>query len=84
MKNEMNTQELNDIKEILEEVGTYIEEITPETKLDELILDSMSLISFYVEVEEKFNIFLPEDIYSKRLDEFTVSKFWSDVILANA
>lgn len=79
MMSEITENGLNDIREILEDIGTYIEDISPETKLEEVILDSMSLISFYVEIEERFNVFLPEDIYSKKLSEYTISMFWNDI-----
>ena len=38
------------------------ENLTPETRLDELGIDSMSLLELMFEVEDKYNIHLPDDV----------------------
>lgn len=73
-------EDMKNIVEILENIGTYLESVNEDMMMGELILDSMSLISFYVELEEKYNLFLPEDIYSKKLDEYSLSQFWTDIM----
>ncbi len=76
----IDEEDMKNIIEILENIGTYLEFVSEDMMMDELILDSMSLISFYIELEEKYNIFLPEDVYSKKLDEYSLSQFWTDIM----
>ncbi len=79
-KNTANDEYLCVIEEVLNEVGVYAEEMNPEMKMDELILDSMSLVSFYVELEARLDICLPDEIYSVKLSEYTVERFWNEMI----
>ncbi|MBQ1339482.1 MAG: hypothetical protein IIY35_02530 [Ruminococcus sp.] len=73
-------KDIEQIGEILDSIGIFVEELTPDMRMDEIILDSMSLVSFYVELEEKYGFYLPDDVYSKRLSELTLNSFWTDVI----
>ena len=51
-----------DLKEILtEKFSVPVENIRPEAKLNELGLDSLDLIEVLFEVEEKFDIRIPQD-----------------------
>lgn len=79
-KNASADEYISVIEEILNEVGVYVEEIAPDVKMDELILDSMSLVSFYVELEGKLDICLPDEIYSVNLSEYTVERFWNEMV----
>lgn len=73
-------KDIAQIGEILDSIGIFVEEITPDMRMDEIILDSMSLVSFYVELEEKYSFYLPDNVYSKRLSEMTLNTFWLDII----
>lgn len=82
MENEVIIPEkdIEQIREILDCIGIFVEELTPDMRMDEIILDSMSLVSFYVELEVQYGFYLPDDVYSKRLSELTLNSFWTDVI----
>lgn len=51
------------LREILQRrIGTPPEQITPESKLEEIGVDSLLLLDLMFEMEDKFNVKLPNDL----------------------
>lgn len=65
----------NHIKEILVEtffdIGIDQSNITPKTKIMDIIADSLTYISFFSILEEKMEIEMPDEVYS--LDIYSLS-----------
>lgn len=59
----MNNDNLNIIKDYLERhADNPPENLTLETKLDELGIDSMGLLELIFEIEDKYGIRLPDNV----------------------
>ena len=57
----MNRELYDKIKEMLEEMNPYVE-LTEDTKLlEEGILDSMAIFAFVTNLEDVFDILIPDD-----------------------
>ena len=53
----MNTDLKNDVKSLIaEHFGIDIAKLTPETEIASLGIDSLSMIEFMFQMEEKFNV----------------------------
>lgn len=72
--------EIGIISDILDNIGIYIEDVLPDMKMDEIILDSLSLVSFYIELEGKYDFYLPDDLYAKNISDYTLEDFWVQVV----
>lgn len=72
--------EIGIISDILDNIGIYIEDVLPDMKMDEIILDSLSLVSFYIELEGKYDFCLPDDLYAKNISDYTLEDFWVQVV----
>ncbi len=72
---------LQKVEEIMEDIGIYLEEFDPNYLINDVILDSLSAISFYIAVEDAFQIVIPDQIYSEKLGEYTIQDFCEKVIM---
>ncbi len=57
------------IIEALNEVGCLVDDYNPNEKISDYITDSLSLISFIVNIEDKFNCNIDAENLSKKLYE---------------
>lgn len=73
----------NMIKTALENAGVYVQENDFSMKLTirDLIEDSLSFISFFVEIESLFDIEIPDEFYNRDVFGYTLEQFLHDVIL---
>lgn len=61
----MNKDSYEKVKELLEEMNPYAE-ITQDTMLlEEKVLDSMAIFAFVTELEDAFEIEIPDDAITK-------------------
>lgn len=63
------------IIEALNEIGCLIETYSDDDKLSEYIVDSLSLISFIVNIEEKFECEIDAELLTKTLYEKSMKDF---------
>lgn len=66
--------ELNEIKKLLSEKGIN-ENITLETKFQDLNLDSLDLINLIIDAEKRYNIRIPDDKLSSILTVADLLRF---------
>lgn len=64
-----------EILEILHNIGIYIEDIELDYKIEDMIEDSLSFISFFIELENKYNVEFPEVFF----EEMTYQKTLLDI-----
>lgn len=69
------------VETIMDDVGIYLEEFDPKYLISDVILDSLSAISFYIGVENAFNIEIPDEMYTEKLGDLTIEEFCKNVIL---
>jgi acyl carrier protein len=69
------------VEMIMDDVGIYLEEFNPKYLISDVILDSLSAISFYIGVENAFMIEIPDEIYTEKLGDYTIEEFCKNVIL---
>lgn len=63
---------LDKIIEALDNAGVYIKDITGQEKLGDLIQDSLTYVTFVLEIERIFDVELDEDFYSDKVFESTL------------
>lgn len=71
------------IKQALGNSGVYIldEDFSMGLTIHDLIEDSLTFISFFVEIENIFEIVIPDDAYSEKIFEYTLSRFVDEIIV---
>lgn len=67
-------ENINKIKCILENIGVYCNEIDENTVLHEFIEDSITFVSFFVEIESEYNIEIPDQFYTKDVMSYPIIK----------
>ena len=72
---------LQKVEEIMDNIGIYLEEFKPIYLISDVILDSLSAISFYIGVEDAFQIEIPDEMYTDKLGEYTIEEFCQKVII---
>lgn len=76
----MNNAEVLKIKEALENTGIYIEDFDAEAKLKEYLVDSLTFVSFFIEIENLFTIELPDEFYSQDMLEITIHELINKIL----
>lgn len=69
------------LENILDNIGVYLEEFSKELKIKDVILDSLSNISFYLEIEKEFNIAIPDQVYSTDISEYRLDELVEKIIV---
>jgi len=69
--------------EILNDVGVYIDEVTPEMTISELIEDSLTFLSFFIELEKEYQIELPDEFFSEDINEKSIADI-KEMVMAMA
>lgn len=64
--------ELDKIKKAFENVGIYTEGIDETNKLKEYLVDSLTFISFFVEIENIYDIEIPDNFYNQDTLEMSI------------
>jgi acyl carrier protein len=72
--------DIQKIEMILDKIGVYLEEFDAALHIKDIILDSLSMISFFIEVEESFQIWIPDEVYSIDISEYTIEEFLEKVV----
>lgn len=70
------------LKTALQNAGVYVEDsdFSMTLQIRDYIEDSLSFISFFVEVETLFEIEIPDEFYNQKIYDYTLEKFVSEVI----
>jgi acyl carrier protein len=70
------------LKEALQNIGVYIahEDFSLDLKIRDFIEDSLTFISFFVEIENLFDIEIPDEVYSETVYDYTLRYFVQEVI----
>lgn len=63
-----------ELLEILHEIGIYVEQIKMDYKIEDLIEDSLSYISFFIELESRYNIEFPEDFFAVNIYQMSFAE----------
>jgi acyl carrier protein len=74
-------ENLRKISNILDTVGVYLEKFSGDLKIKDVLLDSLSTISFYLEVENEFGVVIPDEIYTMDLGEYTMTELLEKIIM---
>ncbi len=61
------------VLEILNDVGIYIDRVSPEMTISELMEDSLTFLSFFIELEKKYRIELPDEFFSEDINEKSIA-----------
>jgi acyl carrier protein len=69
------------IESIFERIGVYVEEFDSEYLVEDFILDSLAYISFYIEIENEFNVEFSDEVYVVDVSEFKIVEFAERIIL---
>lgn len=72
---------LNQFNEVLESIGIYNVQQCSNLKIREIIEDSLTYISFFLELENKFKIEIPDEVYSEEIYYYTVTEFIKKIII---
>lgn len=63
-----------DVLEILHDIGIYVEQIEMDYTIGDLIEDSLSFISFFIELESKYNIEFNENFFAEKTYDMELFK----------
>lgn len=63
-----------DVLEILHDIGIYVEQIEMDYKISDLIEDSLSFISFFIELESKYDVEFREDFFAETTYEMELTE----------
>lgn len=71
------------LKEALQNIGVYIaqEDFSMDLKIRDFIEDSLTFISFFVEIENLFDIEIPDEVYAETVYDFSLRRFLQEVIV---
>lgn len=61
------------VLEILNDVGIYIDRVSPEMTISELMEDSLTFLSFFIELEKEYRIELPDEFFSEDINEKSIA-----------
>lgn len=71
---------LKQIEVIMDDIGVYLEVFDPNYLIEDIILDSLSAISFYIAVEDAFQIAIPDEMYTDKMGKYSIKEFCEKVI----
>lgn len=54
--------------------GTLIEKIDNDIILKDVITDSLTFVSFFIEIEQEFDIEIPDEEYGEKLLEYSIAE----------
>lgn len=71
------------LKKALQNIGVYIakEDFSMDLKIRDFIEDSLTFISFFVEIENLFDIEIPDEVYAETVYDFSLRRFLQEVIV---
>ncbi|MDR2667179.1 MAG: hypothetical protein LBB34_03695 [Holosporales bacterium] len=75
------TEIVSRIEAIFERIGVYLEDFDQSDLLEEIILDSLAYISFYIEIENEFDVEFSDEFYEVDVSEYTICEFAEKVIM---
>lgn len=64
-----------EILNILHDIGIYVEQVEMDYRIGELLEDSLSFISFFIEVESKYDIEFPEKFFTEQIYKLKLIDF---------
>lgn len=67
--------------QILDNIGVYVEYKDNNLKISEIIGDSLTYISFFLEVEKVYDIEIPDEFYTDDIYEFTITEFIEKIVI---
>ena len=70
------------LKDALQNIGIYIpkEDFSMDLKIRDFIEDSLTFISFFVEIENLFDMEIPDEVYVGTVYDYTLRSFVQEVI----
>lgn len=67
--------------DVLENIGIYLEKPNEDLIIQDIITDSLTYITFFLEIEREFNITIPDEDYSDKTYSYKVSEFIEKIII---
>ncbi|MCI8963289.1 MAG: hypothetical protein HFG37_06205 [Eubacterium sp.] len=72
---------LKRLHKVLEDIGVYDVNLSKELEIRDIIQDSLTYISFFVEIEKEFNVEIPDSAYTEDIGSFTLSELLEKVLI---
>lgn len=66
---------------VLENIGIFEIDRDDNLKIRDIIQDSLTYISFFIEVEKAFDIEIPDQMYTDEIYSYTLEEFVEKIIL---